>query len=598
MRGAAGARRGWNDNELRLTALATLVSVIDWLNLALFSAVAVVALLQWRAGHGRAGLWAALAFGALALVADVGRLLPDEPDTTLERVASRLLIAALVLFPYFLYRFTTAFRPPARPLERFLGLMTVAVLAWTFVLPDFPAEGEPWPGWFAAYVAGFLVHFSILKIVVAVRLWRAGRVEPGVARRRMEMFAFGAAAITAALLLAGTSPGDDSPLAVVIGVLATLSGLAFLLGLAPPATLRAIWRRPEQRRVQEAITDLMSATTEEDVAGRVLPPMAAIVGASGVALQAEDGRIIASHGVGGDMLAGLGEEDRPSGHDGPTTLAMPFGRLTVWTSPYAPFFGGDELRLLATLGALTGLALDRSRLFGEEREARLALERADELKTQFVELAAHELRTPVTSVHGIARTLEARSAQLGEEQRAQLVQTLAEQTTRLASLVEQLLDLSRLEAHAIPIKPEPIAVRSEVEDIVTTAAGERAADVEVAIEPKLVTVVDRNAFERIVSNLVANALRYGEAPVTLTAVQQDRHFRLAVEDRGTGVPEHFVPSLFEKFARAGERRVQGTGLGLAIAQAYARAHGGDLAYQAARPHGARFELVLPLPNSR
>lgn len=579
--------------------MATLVSVIDWINLALFSAVAVVALLQWRSGRGRSGLWAALAFGALALVADVGRLLPDEPDTTLERVASRLLIGALVLFPYFLYRFTTAFRPPARPLERFLGLMTVAVLAWTFVLPDFPSEGEPWPGWFAAYVAGFLVHFSILTIVVAVRLWRAGRVEPGVARRRMEMFAFGAAAITAALLLAGTGPGDDSALALVIGLLAGLSGLAFLLGLVPPATLRAIWRRPEQRRVQDAITELMSATTEEEIAARVLPPMAAIVGASGVALQAEDGRIIATHGVSGDMLARLGEPGRAgAAAESPTTLEMPFGRLAVWTSPYAPFFGGDELRLLGTLGALTGLALDRARLFGEERRARVALERADELKTQFVELAAHELRTPVTSVHGIARTLEARADQLDQERRTQLVQTLADQTTRLASLVEQLLDLSRLEAHAIPIKPEPIAVRSEVEDIVTSAAGERAADVEVAIEPKLVTVVDRNAFERIVTNLVANALRYGEAPVTLTAVQQDRHFRLAVEDRGTGVPEHFVPSLFEKFARAGEQRAPGTGLGLAIAQAYARAHGGDLAYQPARPRGARFELVLPLPNSR
>jgi signal transduction histidine kinase len=577
---------------------STLVSVVDWTNLVLFSALGVVALFQWRAGRGRAGVWAALSFGALALVIDVGRLLPDDPDTALEHVAGRLVVAALVLFPYFLYRFTTAFRPPTARLERFLGLMTAAMLVWTFVLPEFPAEGEPWPAWFVAYIVGFLFHFSVLTIVVAVRLWRAGRAEPGVARRRMEMFAFGTAAITAALLLAGTAPEDGSPVALAIALLATVTALTFLLGLTPPALLRAVWRRPEQRRVQDAIVDLMTATTEEEVASRVIPPMAAIVGAQAVALQAEDGRVIAAHGTTDEMLTELGRNDEtraPNAHL--VTLPMPFGRLALWTSAYAPYFGGDELRLLTTLGALTGLALDRSRLFADERAARVALERADELKTQFVALAAHELRTPVTSIHGIARTLEARLAALSDETRGELVQALADQTARMATLVEQLLDLSRLEAHAIRIKPEPIAVRSEVEDIVTTAAGEQAGDVDVAIEPKLVTVVDRNAFERIVSNLVVNALRYGEAPVTLTAAQHDRHFRLAVEDRGEGVPHDFVPTLFERFTRGGERREPGTGLGLAIAQAYARAHGGELAYQPARPRGARFEFVLPLPNS-
>ena len=575
--------------------MSRVVSVVDWINLVLFSALAVVALVQWRAGRGRAGIWIALSFGSLAFVADVGRALPDEPDTFLEHAAGRVLLAVLVLFPYFLYRFTTTLKRPTRRLERFLGLMTVAVLIWTFALPALPAEGEPWPAWFVAYLVGFLIHFSVLLIAVSVRLWRAGRDQPGVARRRMEMFAFGAAAITAALLVAGTGPEDDSWAALAIALLATLSGLTFLLGLTPPATLRAIWRRPEQQRVREAINELMAATTESEVVARVLPPMASIVGARGVALEAQDGRIIGAHGVDDEMLAELdAEPGAVAVNSHLVTLPMPFGRLAVWTSAYAPYFGGDELRLLETLGALTGLALDRSRLFAQERDARVALERADELKTQFVALAAHELRTPVTSIDGIARTLEARLAELDDERRGELVQTLAEQTARMAALVEQLLDLSRLEAHAIPIKPEPIAVRSEVEEIVTTAAGERTRDVDVAIEPKLVTVVDRNAFERIVSNLVVNALRHGDAPVTLTAAQHDRHFRLAVEDRGAGVPGAFVPTLFERFTRGSERRTPGTGLGLAIAQAYARAHGGDLSYHAARPHGARFELVLPV----
>jgi signal transduction histidine kinase len=574
--------------------VTTVISVVDWLNLVLFSALGVVALLQWRAGRGRAGLWAALSFGALALVADAGRLLPDDPMTDFERLAQRVLIAVLVLFPYLLYRFTTAFRPPTLRLERLLGLMTVVVLAWTFLLPDFPAEDEPWTSWFWAYITAFLVHWTVLSIVVAVRLWRARSGQPSAVRRRMEMFSFGATSITAALVIAGTGPASDSPAALAVSLLGTLSGATFLLALAPPPLLRLLWRRPEQRRLQHAIGELVTlATNESEIARRVLPPMAAIVGARGVALQAHDGRMIGSHGVTGAMLHEL--EALP--HALPPSaqvvvLPMQFGRLVVWTGPYGPYFGRDELALLETLGALTGLALDRVRLFAKEREARIQLQQADELKTQFVALAAHELRTPVTTIHGFAKTLHMRGEQLGRERRAELERVLAEQTTRMGGLVEQLLDLSRLDAHAVSISPEPLAVRGEVEKIVTAAAGDRGDQVEVDIAPDLVTIADRNAFERIVSNLVVNALHYGEAPITLTAKQQDRHFRLAVEDRGPGIPPELLPSLFERFAR-GRTHVPGTGLGLAIARAYAQAHGGDLVYRPAEPTGSRFEVVIP-----
>jgi two-component system OmpR family sensor kinase len=84
--------------------------------------------------------------------------------------------------------------------------------------------------------------------------------------------------------------------------------------------------------------------------------------------------------------------------------------------------------------------------------------------------------------------------------------------------------------------------------------------------------------------------------VTVRAEQTDRHFRLTVEDEGRGVSPEFVPDLFERFTRSEGSRPSGvgTGLGLAIARSYARAHGGDLVYEDAEPHGARFRLVLPM----
>jgi signal transduction histidine kinase len=577
----------------------SLAQYVDYLNLVLYTAVALVAAYQLRAGRGRAALWAALSFGALAIVIDSGRVIPEEPTNDAEFIARRAMIALLVVFPYLLYRFTTAFRSPGRELERFLGFMTVALVAWTFLLPSIPGDGEPRPGWFITYLIAFLVHWTVLAIIVAARLWRAGRGQPGVARRRMEMFAVGATALTVALLLAAVGSEEGSQLDLGVGLLATGSALTFLLGLAPPPFLRTIWRRPEQRRVQDAIADLMRATTPEQIADRVLAPMAGIVGARAVALRAADGHLVGSYGTSEEMLR---QADASGGgvrrcEDGSTIFVvdLPAGHLLVWTSPYAPFFGGDEMQLLRTLGALTGLALDRARLFTQEQEARRALERADEIKTNFIALAAHELRTPVATVHGVVETMHTRSAMLSPEQRTMLDETLRQQSKRMRTLVDQLLDLSRLDAEAVTIAPELLPVRERVEELVAAAAGDYADDVQVEIPDTLEASVDPTAFDRVVTNLIVNAFRYGAPPVTVRADQRDRHFRLTVEDRGPGVAPEFVPDLFERFTRSGGNRASGdgTGLGLAIARSYANAHRGDLIYHHAEPHGARFELVLP-----
>jgi signal transduction histidine kinase len=574
----------------------TFLELLDLLNLGIFTLVALVALWQWRSGRSRTTLWAAAAFVALALVGDAARVLPEDDEGTWDFVARRTLIAVLVLFPYLLYRFTTAFQPPTRGLERLLGVMTVAVLVFTYVVPDFPEEGEPRTGAFIAYLVAFLVHWTALTVVVAARLWRAGRGQPSVARRRMHLLAFASVAITVAIFLAAFRSDDDAGgLALAVTLTTSLSALAFLFGLRPPWVLRAWWRRPELERVQSAIAGLMSATTEREIAERVLEPMAALVGARAVALLDERGAAVGSHGASAEMLAAASTGTREPDRGELLHLDVPSGSVLVWTTPYAPFFGQDEMATLRTLGALTGLALDRARLFGRERDARVALERADEVKTNFVALAAHELRTPVATIDGIVSTLVARRDVLPREQRALLEGTLHQQSGHMRQLVDQLLDLSRLDAEAVAIEPRPLAVREHVESVVT-AIGTDDEMVEIEIEPELQTVADATAFDRIVANLVVNAVRHGEPPIVVRAEQRDRHFRLAVEDRGPGVPPEFVPDLFERFtrSRAAGERVAGTGLGLAIARSYAKAHGGDLLYETAQPHGARFQLVLPV----
>jgi signal transduction histidine kinase len=424
-----------------------------------------------------------------------------------------------------------------------------------------------------------------------------------VARRRMHLLAIASAGLTVALLLVVLSSDRDSALSLASGALGSLSVLAFLLGFAPPLLVRLWWRIPETARLQEAIGSLVAfAESQEEVAARVLEPAAAIVGARAIAIRNADGKLVAAWNVPDDAWAGL-----DLGHEVPrlwpdaeiVDLEVPGGSLVVWTSPYAPFFGDEELALLRTLGALTGLALDHVNLFQAEHEARLALERANDVKSNFVALAAHELRTPMTTIHGFVTTLHHLADRLDEDQLAQVRDALLQQTQRMAALIEQLLDLSRLDAEAIDIVPERIQVRDQVREIVAAVAPDPRA-VDVAIDGDTIAVADRSALERIVSNLVTNAFRYGAPPVTVRAEQTDRHLRLTVEDRGEGVDATFVPDLFERFSRSEGARTTttGTGLGLAIARSYARAHGGDLFYEDATPHGARFMLVLPAQPRR
>lgn len=568
--------------------MGELVDVLNWVNLALYSVVAIVAIREWRAGRGRAGLWAALTFGTLALVVDAGRLVPANDRSSLEVLEVKTLIAALVLFPFLLYRFTTAFRPARRRLERFVGAMTALMLVWTFALPDVPGRDEPQSASYVVFIAAFVVHWTVLTVVVAWRFWRAGRGQPSVARRRMYMLGLASVLITVALIISATSPDENSWLAFVTTGLSTVSALAFLVGLAPPAVLRAAWRRPENDRIQAAIAELMTATSEEEVASRVLEPMTRLVGARAVVLLDPQGNIVGSYGATADMLLGIDSTDIEH-------VRFAGGELCVWTSAYAPFFGGEEKQLLRTLGSLTGLALDRSRLFAQEVEARRTLERADELKSNFIALAAHELRNPVATIVGLAQTINRMRDELPEDKRNEVLEALDRQGGRLHLLVEQLLDLSRLDAEAVRVAPEPVQVLDRVSDIARAAAGVRAEELEFDIASDLETLVDPVVLERVVSNLVVNALRYGASPVLVRAEQTDCHFRLTVEDSGPGVAPEFVPSLFERFARSeGSReQVRGTGLGLAIARSYARAHAGDLLYEDGEPAGARFQLVLP-----
>lgn len=262
------------------------------------------------------------------------------------------------------------------------------------------------------------------------------------------------------------------------------------------------------------------------------------------------------------------------------------------------FLGGDraavpfvldpaEVDVLETVGAFAATLLEKG-LVEEE------LRRLDDARARFVAFAAHELRTPIMTVYGMLATVHHRGSELSEEQVVALRSSAFQQAARLRTLAEQLLDLSRLDASALTVSPQLLAIRRVVEETVLLVAERAAGEIEISIPADLEIDIDSIVLDRIVGNLVVNALRHGASPVGVTAERSDSHFRLRVTDHGPGVPDEFTTTLFDRFVRGSSVQTDGSGLGLAIARAYARAHGGELLYRPVDPHGACFEFVLPL----
>jgi signal transduction histidine kinase len=255
-------------------------------------------------------------------------------------------------------------------------------------------------------------------------------------------------------------------------------------------------------------------------------------------------------------------------------------------------FTAEEVELLQLAAERAATGLEKA-LIHEQ------LVRFDQVRHAFVAIASHELRTPSAAVIGAAVTLYERAGQLRPEQEHELKRMLAEQSERLGALIEQLLDLSRLELRALDFAPKPLRVREELERIALAFAGNQRDQITIEAPPELEASADPVALERIVGNLLVNAIRHGAPPIVVSAEQAQRHLRITVEDGGSGIPADVRDRLFQPFARSVTAAgPSGSGLGLAIAKSYAAAVGGDLVYDGRDTRGARFRLILPAPRRR
>jgi signal transduction histidine kinase len=238
---------------------------------------------------------------------------------------------------------------------------------------------------------------------------------------------------------------------------------------------------------------------------------------------------------------------------------------------------------------------DEIRRLGETLNAMVVrLDSALERERMFVAEASHELRTPL-SILRMEIELALRHGRTAEELQAALASALDE-TDRLGSLAENLLDLARSDRGELALASGPVPA-GELLDAVAgrfrVAARELGRAITVDAEPTARVLADPERVEQALSNLVDNALRYGDGAVRLSASARDGTVELHVRDSGDGFSEEFLPRAFERFTRSDPARSRGgAGLGLALANAIARAHGGTAGAANAPGGGADVWLAL------
>lgn len=301
----------------------------------------------------------------------------------------------------------------------------------------------------------------------------------------------------------------------------------------------------------------------------------------------------------------LQDDDRsigfPSNHVAMTAyLGVPIrhedallGALYLTKPPGQGTFSDEDELFVFTLARQTAIALEAARLLEEKDRLNEELRAADRLKSDFVAMASHELRTPLTSIRAATSMIRAYWDTAGEDRKLSLLGIVESQSQRLSRLVENILTAANLEAGVVRPKLDEVDVAALANETAADFAAE--ADLKLAGPDRCVALADGGHVRQVLVNFVGNALKYGAPPYAIRWGVDAAGVEVRVEDCGPGVPEDFVPQLFDKFTQASSgdtRQTGGSGLGLSIVKGLAESGGGSVRYESRPEGGAAFVVRL------
>lgn len=561
--------------------MGTAVEVAQWIALIAYLSLSAIALRLWGRHRDATSLWVLAAALSLATVAASGVVLDERIRGYF--VVERLTVLLLLLFPYSVHRIGRSLADP-QPWLRWTADVGAILLALATVGLTFP-DDDRLEGGFLVFAVAFLAFWTVMFAAFAVQLLRAGRGQPSLVRRRLRLLGAGAVTMGPALLLS-VFTGGTPVVSLATTTLGGLSAVLFALGFAPPGFLRAAWRVPEERALQDAAVELQAARTRREVTDILLPHVAAVIGASSVHLRDNAGSVVASHG---------GPID-PDDAEAPGRLRarLRHGELVADTSSYTPFFGAEEQRIVGRLAVLADLALERVSLLEDLRDTNRALNEANDDLEAFVYSASHDLKNPLIAMLGYLDILKVDHGDALDEQGLWYLERMTANGLFMEALIGDLLELSRV--GRVSVEVEDLDLGAVLEQLGDDLAN-RHPDVRLEIGELPRIRMNATRARQLFVNLLDNAAKYGGRPdvaISVTAEHLEHACRIVVADDGEGIPDDYREQVFGVFERleADDSKSHGTGIGLAICRKIVETLGGSI-HAAASPDGARIVIDLP-----
>ena len=556
----------------------------------------------------------ALAIGLLAVTNIIG-LIQSLSGNALGVAGQDLSVVVFLASGYAMLLFRGTFIRLS-PQARWVALVGVILAAALFIVayPTYNPKTQPTPFQSVATIVVILA-WSVCVTEPIVRFWRASRGRPAVQRGRLRSLAIGYALLVLILLFAGFAVSFTRlPLVqAVINLVALLAVPLIYISFAPPRAVRREWMYPEEQAYRDAVRELLLfSPTRQKLAERALEWAIRFVGADAGFIADSDGSVLAARGMdeaqAERLKAQLGQPEKEGmraipGTEPQTAVVVPLplasgtGVLAVVSGPFTPFFGTEEVGRLAGYATNVTAGLDRAIL----TEGIAALERT---KTEFLNLASHELRGPITVIRGYLSMLERGSLGDIPDAARKALPVLTAKADEMNSLVEQMIEAARLEEGKLELSPRHADLREVARTALEMARPFTAtthglvfesADIEIPV------TVDVDRIATVIGNLLTNAIKYspGGGPVTLKVSTDDHVAKISVTDTGVGIPPDRLDRLFTRFGRIvtpETSHIPGTGLGLYLSRELARLHGGDITATSVLGKGSTFVLAVPLSD--
>lgn len=555
-----------------------------------FVALGIAIVYRWYRDRGRAQAMLAGALISLAVVAALGRI-PSPPP-----VLSGADLALFMLSGFFVLLFRHEFVPiGGTTLVLAYVLLAMAIGVGAVDVFAFSNASQ-----LVASVLGILivVPWAVFVGEPIVRFWIESIRLPAVQKARMRFLSVGFGLLIVVLLVAVIAGSAmRSPTAIIATQLLALAAVPVIyVSFAPPAILRRIWRLSEENEVRAALQDLLIfSPSRQAMAERAAYWAVRMMGGKSGFVSDADGKILATSGIdAADAAALLAGAPNATVIKAPLHLTEGAGQLAITAGPFTPLFGSEEIAQLIGYANSVTASLERARV--TERIAAL-----EDNKTQFLNLASHELRGPVTVMRGYVSMLESGLFGPLNDQGRKAAGVMAAKVSEMNELIEEMIEAARLEEGAVTMH----AVAADLRDIARAAAevvapllGPDHRLVMDLPDRKVKVKVDPDRTRTIIVNLLSNAIKYSPQGGTVTCHVRSRAgmARVAVTDEGLGISRESMDKLFTRFGRIvtpETEHLKGTGLGLFLARQLARLQGGDITVASVEGEGSRFTLQLP-----